>query len=184
MLLNKIPCLDKGYVSLLDASCTSDKLIDIAKEFFGKDDSKFLRELGSITMLIKCPLFVQLHLSTYNFNIINVPVEEVDAYVPNVGEIGGSSVSDNKDISDNMKATTDALLINPIAYQKDGCDRFVSQVLTPISTYTTIIVQGNYTEWKKMCEQPKLPAPMKTYIKAVIQIANVEWHNGQTQKEN
>jgi len=175
MLLNKIPVLDKGFVSLLDASCTSSKLNDIAKEFFLKEDSKFLRELGSMTILMKCPLFVQLHLSTFNFNIINVPIEEVDAYVPNVGEIGGSSVADNKDISDNIKAATDALLINPLAYQKDGCDRFVSQVLTPINTYTTIIVQGNYLEWKKMCEQPKLPAPMKAYIKAVIQIANVEW---------
>lgn len=175
MLLNKIPVLDKGYVALLDASCTSQKLNDIAKEFFGKDDSKFLRELGSMTILMKCPLFVQLHLSTYNFNIINVPIEDVEAYVPNVGEIGGDNVSSNKDISDNIQATTDALLINPIAYQKDGCDRFVSQVLTPISTYTTIVVQGNYMEWKKMCEQPKLPAPMKAYIKAVIQIANVEW---------
>src|ERR1700688_2278664 len=104
MLLNKIPVLDKGFVSLLDASCTSSKLNDIAKEFFLKEDSKFLRELGSMTILMKCPLFVQLHLSTYNFNIINVPIEEVDAYVPNVGEIGGSSVADNKDISDNIRA--------------------------------------------------------------------------------
>lgn len=175
MLFNKIPVLDKGYVALLDVTCDGTKLNSIAKEFFNKDNSKFLRELGGMTVVIKCPLFVQLHLSTYNFNIINVPVDEVEAYVPNVGEIGGSSVNDNKEISDNMKATTDALLINPAAYQRDGCDRFISQVLTPISTYTTIIVQGNYVEWKKMCEQPKLPAPMKAYIKALIQIANVEW---------
>jgi hypothetical protein len=182
MLLNRLPVLDKGFIALLESWGTSTKLNDIAVEFFKQEDSTFLRELGGMTILMKCPLFVQLHLSTYNFNIINVPIEEVEAYVPNVGEIGGSSVTDNKDISDNMKATTDALLINPLAYQKDGCDRFVSQVLTPISTYTTIIVQGNYLEWKKMCEQPKLPAPMKAYIKAVIQIANVEWkgNNGQT----
>lgn len=175
MLLNKIPVLDKGFVALLDASCAGATLNAIAKEFFKKDDSKFLRELSSMTMVIKCPLFVQLHLSTYNFNIINVPINEVEAYVPNVGEIGGSNVNDNRDISENIKATTDALLINPAAYEKDGCDRFISQVLTPISTYTTIIVQGSFNEWKKMCEQPKLPAPMKAYTKAVIQIANVEW---------
>jgi hypothetical protein len=176
MLLNKIPCLDKGYVALLDVTCNSTKLKDISFELFKKEDSKFLRELGGLTLIMKCPLFVQCHLSTYNLKIVTVPVDELDAYVPNVGEIGADSVKDSKDISDNMKATSDALLINPKAYEADGCDRFVSQVLVPVSAYTTIIVQGSYSEWKKLCEQPKLPAPIKAYTKAVIQIANVEWH--------
>jgi len=175
MLLNKIPCLDKGYVALLSSSCTSSRLNEVALEFFKKEDSKFLRELGNMTIIMKCPLFVQLHLSMYNLKVITIPTEELDAYVPNVGEIGGSSTSDNREISDNMKATTDALLINPVAYQKDGCDRFVSQVLMPVSTYTTVIVQGSYSEWKRFCEQPKLPAPVKAYTKAIAQIANVEW---------
>jgi hypothetical protein len=168
--------LDKGYVALLEASCNRTKLLEVAREFFKKDDPKFLWDLGNMTLIMKCPLFVQLHLSTYDFNIINVPIEALEAYVPNVGDIGGSSVRDNKEISDNMKATTAALLINPTAYQKDGCDRFVSQVLTPINTYTTIIVQGSCNEWKKFCEQQKTPTPIKAYIKAVTQIVNVEWH--------
>lgn len=175
MLLNKIPCLDKGYVALIDASCNTNKLNDVAREFFKKDDSKFLRELGTLTLIMKCPLFVQLHLSTYNLRITTIPVNEIEAYVPNVGEVQASNPMDSTDIMQNMQATTDALLINPAAYQKDGCDRFISQVLTPISTYTTIIVQGSYNEWKGFCEQQKLPAPIKAYVKAVTQIANVEW---------
>jgi hypothetical protein len=175
MLLNRIPCLDKGYVALLDASCSTAKLNDVAREFFKKDDSKFLRELGSLTLAIKCPLFVQLHLSTFNVKIITVPVIEVEAYIPNEGEVGGPNAIDNRDMVSNMKATTDALLINPRAFQEDGCDRFVSQILTPISTYTTIIVQGSFSEWKRFCEQQRLPEPVKAYVKAVTQIANVEW---------
>jgi hypothetical protein len=175
MLLNKITCLDRGYVALIDSSCDTAKLNEVAIEFFKKDDSRFLREIATLTLVIKCPLFVQLHLSTYDLNIISTPVDEIEAYCPNVGEIGGKDVHTNKGIADNMKAASDALLINPRAYQEDGCDRFVSQVLTPISTYTTLIVHGPYNEWKKFCEQPKLPAPIKAYVKAVTQIANVEW---------
>lgn len=175
MLLNKIPCLDKGYVALIDSSCDTAKLNDVAMEFFKKDDSKFLREIATLTLAIKCPLFLQLHLSTYALNIITVPVNELEAYCPNVGEIGGPDVHTNREMAENMKATTDALLINPDAYQKDGCDRFTSQILSPISTYTTLIVHGPYNEWKKFCEQPRLPAAMKAYVKAVTQIANVEW---------
>ncbi len=175
MLLNKIPCLDKGYVALIEASCNSVRLGEISRELFKKDDSKFLRHLGSMTILMKCPLFVQLNLSTLNLKIVPASPMEVEAYVPNAGEIGGSNVNGNQEISDNMKETTDALLINPAAYQEDGCDKFISQVLTPISVYQTIIVQGSYEEWKKFCEQQRVPTPIKAYIKAVTQIANVEW---------
>lgn len=174
--MNKIPTLDKGYVALIEATCCTTKLNDVAREFFNKEDSKFLRELGSLTLVIKCPLFVQLHLSTFDLKIIPVPSpEKLEAYVPNVGEIQAPSLVDSNDMVQNMTATTDALLINPIAYQKDGCDRFISQVLTPVSTYTTVIVQGSYNEWKRFCEQQRLPAPIKAYVKAITQIANAEW---------
>ena len=176
MLLNKIPCLDKGYIALIDSSCDTQKLAEVSIEFFKRDDYKFLYEVATLTLVVKCPLFVQLNLSTHNLKVITTPVAgELEAYCPNVGEIGGADVHANKDIADNMKAATDALLINPAAYQKDGCDRFVSQILTPINTYTTLIVNGSYNEWRRFCEQPKPPMPIKAYIRAVTQIMNVEW---------
>lgn len=175
MLLNKIPCLDKGYVALLDSSCDHTKLSEISQEFFKKDDSRFLRELGTLTLVIKCPLFVQLNLSTFNLKVLNVPTAEVEAYLPNVGEVSAPDPTTGKEMADVIKAATDALLINQVALQQDGCDRFTSQVLAPISTYTTLIVYGPYNEWKRFCEQPRLPAPIKAYVRAVTQIANVEW---------
>jgi hypothetical protein len=175
MLLNRIPCLDKGYVAQLDSTCKSEKLNDISRELFQKDDSKFLRELSSLTVVVKCPLFVQLNLSTFNFKIINVPVTEVEAYVPNVGEIGGPDLHANTEIAKLIAHNTAALMINPKAFESDGCDRFVSQMLMPISTYTTVIVQGSYNEWRRFCEQPRLPVAIKAYVRGITQIMNAEW---------
>jgi len=175
MLLNRLPCLDKGYVAFISSSCTSEKLNDVAMEFFKKDDSHFLRDISTLTLAIKCPLFVQLNLSTHNFHIITTPVVDVETYNPNVGEIGSLDLGINIEISDNIKATSEALHINPKAFQQDGCERFISQILTPINTYTTLIVHGSYNEWKKFCNQQKIPLPAKSYVKAITQIMNAEW---------
>lgn len=177
MLLSRLPCLDKGYVALIDSSCPSQKLNDVAMEFFKKDNSVFLRDISTLTLVIKCPLFVQLNLSTQGFQIVTVPTEVVEAYCPNLAEVSSPDVNTSKLIADNIKASTDALLINPLAFQTDGCDRFISQVIMPVSTYTTLIVCGSYNEWKKFTNQPKLPLPIKSYVKAVTQIMNAEWRS-------
>jgi hypothetical protein len=175
MLLAKIPCLDKGYVALISSSNTTDTLNAVAIEFFKNNDTLALKELSTLTLVIKCPLFVQLNLSTHNLTIISVPVTEVEAYCPNVGEIGAPDLETSRNIAANLKMTTDALLINPKAYQEDGCNRFIAQVATPINTYTTLIVHGSYNDWKRFCNQPKIPAPTKAYVKAIVQIMNAEW---------
>lgn len=175
MLLNKLPCLDKGYVAYLDSSGDSSKLKDIALEFFKKTDGRFLSDISSLTLVIKCPLFLQLHLSQYQFKIITIPSQELEAYVPNVGEVGCPDHNTAKVIAGDIEQTTEALLINPKAYQADGCDRFASQVLTPISTYTTLIVHGSYSEWHKFAGQNNLPSGMVPYGNAVQQIMNAEW---------
>jgi hypothetical protein len=177
MLLNKLPCLDNGYVALIDSNCPSDKLNEISREFFKRDDSRFLREISTLTLVIKCPLFVQLHLSTYALKIISVPSTEAEAYYPNLTEVAAPDIQTGKTIADNIKQTTDALLINPKAYQADGCDQFISQVLTPVSTYTTLIVHGSYNEWRRFCEQQRVPPAIKSYIRVVTQIANAEWRH-------
>jgi hypothetical protein len=176
MLLNKIPTLDKGYVAFISSSCNFDKCNEVAMEFFKRDDSQFLKELSTLTLAIKCPLFLQLNLSTHGFKIISAPPsEEVEAYLPNEGEIGSPDLGTNRDIVSNIKASTEALLINPKAFQYDGCDRFISQILTPLNTYTTLIVHGSYNDWKRFCNQQKVPGPTKSYIKAITQIVNAEW---------
>jgi hypothetical protein len=175
MLLNKLPVLDKGYVAYLDSSCDSTLLKDVALGFFKRTDGKFLTDISTLTVVIKCPLFVQLNLSTYDLHIVVTPPTEIEAYCPNVGEVKASSLDTSKAIADDMERTTAALLINPTAYQKDGCNRFVSQVLTPINTYTTLIVHGSYNEWRRFCYQSNMPAGISSYADAVRQIMDMEW---------
>jgi hypothetical protein len=175
MLLNKIPVLDKGYVALLDSCNNSTKLKDINDEFFsGKALS--LEELGTMTVVMRCPLFVQLALSKFSFKILNAANDlETEAYLPHAGEVGSPERGTSAIISDDIARTTAALLINPKSYQADGCGRFISQVITPINVYTTLIVHGTYNEWYKYTQQRNLPGPMRSYTDAIKQILTCEW---------
>jgi hypothetical protein len=177
MLLSKIPVLDKGFVALIDSCNTTSKLREIGQEFYGGEYPTSLEELGSMTIVMKCPLFVQLALSKFNLKVIdaNQSTEVPDAYIPDATSIRGTDVVTSQAISDDILRTTDALLINPKAYQADGCDKFISQVITPVNVYTTLIVSGNYSEWCKFAYQERFPGPIKRYAEAIRQVIEVEW---------
>lgn len=176
MLLNKIPCLDKGFTALIDSCNTTTKLREIGKEFFDGEYPTSLEELGTMTVVMKCPLFVQLNLTKFNFKVINAKYNDGECYIPNAGEIGCPERTTSEVISDNIARTTAALLINPKAYTADGADRFISQVNTPINVYTTLIIQGSYKEWCAFAyNQPFVPLPIKAYTVAVQQIIESEW---------
>jgi hypothetical protein len=180
VLLNKIPCLDKGYVALIDSCNTTQKLRDIGEEFFFGTYPTSLEEFGSMTVVMKCPLFIQLNLSKYNFRVINAlstAESDIEVYRPNAGEIMSKERSTSETIAADISRTADALIINPTAYMADGCDRFISQLLTPINTYTTLIVQGSYSEWCKFAYQrpSPLPKPIEAYTIVLQQIITAEW---------
>lgn len=177
MLLNKLPVLDKGYVALIDSCNTTQKLRDIDQEFFFGTYPTVLEELGSLTLVMKCPLFVQLDLSKFAFKIINTENANVDpeAYIPSPIQLGRMDREIAQAISDDIARTTAALIINPRSYQADGVDPFVAQVLSPINLYTTLIVQGTYKEWCAYAYVRKVPGPIKAYTMAVQQIIDSEW---------
>ena len=178
ILLSKIPVLDKGFVATYDTSCSSVKLNELAVEFYKRLDGKFLCENSSLTVMMKCPLFIQLNLSQFNLRITNLPnigSDELECYCPNPGEIGSGDFQVCNDISEDMKRTSSALLMNHKAYQADGCDRFMSQILTPINTYTTILIHGMYNDWSRFISQNNAPAPIAAYIVAVGQLLKAEW---------
>lgn len=175
MMLNRLPVLDKGYVALLDSSNNSTKLKDINGEFFGNKGSS-LEELGTMTIAMKCPLFVQITLSKFSLKVLNTLNEqELEAYIPHAGEVGSPERGTSEVISDDIERTTAALLMNPKSYQADGCGRFISQVITPINVYTTLIVHGSHSEWYKYLQQRNLPAPVRAYVDAIRQIFTCEW---------
>jgi hypothetical protein len=178
ILLNRIPCLDKGWVATYDTSCNSEKLNELAVEFYKRLDGGFLKENSSLAVIMKCPLFIQLNLSQFNLRVTNLPnigSDELESYYPNVGEISGTDLRTSQDIADDMVRTSAALLMNHKAYQADGCNRFLSQILTPINTYTTILVNGMYNDWSRFISQSGAPAPIAAYMVAVDQLLKAEW---------
>jgi len=184
MLLSKIYCLDLGFVAAISSHNDCQKLVDIANELMNPIQAdKKMFSLASLTMLIKCPLFIQLHLSQFGFMILNTKnPDELEAYVPNETEICSPDLETSRLISDDMKRTTSALFINPKAYQADGCDKFISQVMTPINTYTTIVVHGSYHQWQRLVSQQGLPHPLEAYRSAVNQIILTEWNHDKIQR--
>lgn len=175
MLLNKIPVLDTGYVALIDSSNNTKKLRAIGEEFFGGEYPIAVEKLGTLTLVLKCPIFIQLALSKYNLTIINASTSnEVEAYKPLSTEIGCNDRQLAIDIADDISRTTDALLINPRAYAADGANKFISQIITPISVYTTIIVHGSYNEWCSFAYSNSVH-PISQYCNAIKQIIEAEW---------
>lgn len=175
MLLNKISVLDKGYVALISAHNGGDQLKDIALDLLKSDINQNLYGLASLTIAIKMPLFVQLNLSKFGFTIVDIPVDTIEAYVPDITDVRGKDRETAESIADDISRTQEALLINPLAYQQDGCDRFVSQVISPISVYNELIVSGTLGNWLKFVRQKNLPRPVQAYCNAVKDIIKNEW---------
>lgn len=177
MLLNKTNVLDKGFVALLDSSCPGKMLQDLQDTYFKANVNMKLLNLCSATVVIKCPLFVQLNLSQYGFDIVSTPSGDVEAYIPDVGEIKGESLADRQDMSEYVERTTEALLLNQKGMPMDGADDFTSQLLTPITVYNEIIVHGDLRKWVRYLNQKNLPQQVETYRSSLTTLLSVEWAN-------
>jgi hypothetical protein len=175
MLLNKLPVLDNGYVALIDSVMPHKQYQAVVDEFYNATDTAALHKLCYAIIVFKAPLFVQLHLAQHGLTLVSTKIKDNEAYVPSIGEIGCSNHETNKLISEDMSRTTEALLINPSAYQADGCDAFLSQVILPISSYATFLVGGSLEIWQKFYNTKSVPMPIKSYASAVEQLIKVEW---------
>lgn len=144
--------------------------------FQSRPQIQFL-DIANATIYFKCPLFVQLNLSKFGFTILTAQSnQDPEAYYPDVSEVRAPELADSEAIADDIKRTTDALLINPRAYQADGCDRFVSQVITPVNTYTELIVHGTLNQWIGYVSQEDAPTAIHAYLKACEAIIIAEWN--------
>ena len=179
MLLNEIPCLDKGHVALMSSSNGGAKLKDLADALFVTLPHASFGDIANATLIIKCPLFLQLKLSQYGFTIIQAPHKgAVEAFIPDMTDVQAASAEDGTAISDDINRTTEALLINPKSYQEDGCDEFTSQVITPINVYTTLVVHGTLNQWLiYLNTKTKLPKAIKSYNDAIREVLLAEWKN-------
>ena len=177
MLLNKINVLDKGFVAPLAVSGGGKLLQEIQDHYFKTKTNIKLLELSNVTLIIKCPLFVQLNLSQYNLNIITTPSDDIEAYTPDVSMIEGESLEDREEISRYIQITTEALLLNHKGITMDGGSRFTAQLLTPITVYNELIVNGKLQNWINFLRQKRLPKEIELYRSAIQNIISADWKN-------
>lgn len=169
------PVLDKGHVDLISASVSGQQLVAMIHKFNrGLFEPRFL-DVPQLAIEIKCPLFVQLHLSNYNIYLITAKSTNLEAYVPTVDEIGTPLLEDAVAIQASLQQTSEALLLNPKAYQMDKCDSFISQVNAPISVYNTLVGYSKLSSWLMFIKAKGLPKPIEAYRKAVEDIVMAEW---------
>lgn len=164
--MNKIPVLDKGYVALYSCSIDREQLLEIKKRFFkGKMCQNFLNT-PRIHMEIKCPLFVQLSMSQ-QLSCTPLSKGKLEAYIPSVNDIAAKDLETSEQISLDIARTTEALLINPSAYRMDGCDNFISQIISPISVYNTLLVSGSLNKWVNFISDDSSPLTIQQFKIAI-----------------
>ena len=171
-----IPVLDHGFVDIVSATPSTVQLYSLVTNFNrGAWHPKFLK-IPTMVLRIKCPLFVQLWLSESQISLITAKTDdEPVAYVPTVAEIGCPDLKTSEIIQNNISQTAEALMLNPKAYQTDSCDRFISQVNSPVSVYNTLVAYGNLETWLEVTNQRGLPKPIEAYRKAIHDCAATEW---------
>lgn len=177
MLLNKINVLDKGFVAPLCFSGNGRLLQDVQDEYFKTRANLKLLDISSASIVIKCPIFVQLNLSQYGFSIITTPSNDVEAYIPDVSMIDGDTVEDKNEIHRYISMTTEALLLNHTGIKMDGASAFTSQLLTPITVYNELIVSGNIRRWAEYIRQKNLPKEIESYRVNIEFVLAQEWKN-------
>lgn len=177
MLLNKNNVLDKGFVSPLCFSGGGRLLQDIQDHYFKANVNIKLLNISTATLVIKCPLFIQLNLSQYGFDIISTPSNDVEAYTPDLSMVDGESLEDKERVVEYINKTTEALLLNNKGMTMDGVDKFTSQLLMPITVYNELIVHGSLTDWLIYLKQNKLPKELEAYRCQVKEVLKTEWKN-------
>jgi len=167
-----IHVLDKGYVILRTPGFTKQDIRDIKKNGF---DTKRLQRHIFVSMAIKCPLFVKMAFSEFGLIVLTSKHSETEVFNPTLSDVNASTPTVGAEIADDIKATSEALMINPRAYRADGCDRFVSQVNSPLSLYNTIIVSGLLEDWNKFVSNNKLPTLIEAYREAIHSLIMTEY---------
>ena len=175
--LNRLPTLDKGWVGLFSSSMMSEDFRWVLKNHYRGVIDQRLLETVHVILSIRCPLFVQLALSEYGISMSseknNLPIE---AYVPSVEQIRGPDLQTSSIIQQDIEQTTNSLLINPRAYQQDGCDSFVAQIISPISVYNTILASATLSKWCNFIAQKHAPSPIEAYRLTVQECLNSEYN--------
>jgi hypothetical protein len=178
VLLNKVIVLDKGFVAPLCFSGNGKILQDLQSFYFSTGAANLrLMDIATATLVIKCPLFIQLNLSQYSFSILNTNSKNIEAYIPDITMISGGSLEERQEFARYIEMTTEALILNQKSIPMDGGSVFTAQLLTPINVYNEIIVHGKLSSWVEFLKQKRLPLELELYRKTIEDALLCEWKN-------
>jgi len=177
-MLNEIPVLDKGYVALHSCAPNGKDLLALSKDFFRSNPDNKLFDITYINLQIKCPLFVQMTFPEHGLKyVVQRSSTKPEAFVPTIAEVNAMTLEASEAIQADIAQTTAALLLNPKAYQMEHCDTFISQVISPISVYNTLVVSGTLSQWLGYVDQKGLPSSIEQYRKAIKDAVTAEYSN-------
>jgi len=125
--------------------------------------------------MVKCPLFVKLAYSEFGLKTTTLQSHEIELFHPTLNDIKGNDPKVSQEIADDIIATGDALMINPKAYQQDGCEPSVSQVNSPLSLYNTIVVSGSLNNWAKYIKCKNFPKLINEFRIATKDLIDCEY---------
>jgi len=175
-----IPVLDRGYVKLIGASPDQSQMLYVSSLLSGRLDDKTLA-LSNVLLEVKCPLFIRVQLTDLGFKTLSCrSPEELEAYIPVQTDIRSASMETDQELQASIQQTTEALLLNVKGYVMDGCDRQAAQVIAPVSTYTTVLVQTDLATLMVFFKKKGLSNVMNLYRKAFLEAAVQQWKDIKT----
>lgn len=171
------PVLDKGWIKRTSASLPGAEFDQFLLRINKNVVTNKSLEIPHLVLEVRCPLFVQLWLSEH-FRVMPYKTsDKTEAYIPTVPEINSPNLETDVQIQASIEQTTEALLLNPQMYQMDNCDKFISQVNSPISVYNTVVAWATLAQLIEIIGMKGLPKPIEAYRKAIQDVVVAEWPN-------
>ena len=123
------PVLDNGHVYLFSSSPDGDKTKQILIQYYSGIFKPSILSIPRVTLSIKCPIAVLLTMTRFHL-VVDLSAPRNSAFNPSVEHIRSGKIENDQDISQSIKNTNEALMLNQKAYADDNCDRFVATLTT------------------------------------------------------
>jgi len=171
-----LPVLDSGYVYLFSSSPDGEKTKHILNQYYSNVFKPSILSIPRVVVSIKCPIAVLLTMTRFHL-VVDLSAPRNSAFNPSIEHIKSGKMENDKDISESIKNTNEALMLNQKAYAEDNCDRFVATLTTPIAAYWEGLAYGDLCTWVEFVESKSAPKIVSIYQGAIKNILIAEYGN-------
>lgn len=167
-----IRVLDKGHVILRQPDFSKSDIRALRKNGY---DTKRLQKHIYVSLIVKAPMFVKMMFPEFGLITLTNNKSKLEVFEPTMSDVKAETPTIGQEIADDIKATSQALLINPKAYRADGCERSVSQINTPIALYNSFIVSGFLSNWNELISHNSFQPLIEDYREAIHSLIIAEY---------